>query len=505
MALPFVGQTPVQFIPRGGVTPSRFWWYNVGPWKFGGNYYAFAVNVTCIDSYDPVPVEAQVTCAIPNMYRSTDNGATWEIQDKQFDTDRPYWNTHTWPNVYFRDHVPAPDYANNRIWLVSKIRVSRSWNDYSYYLQIGYFDIATNEWVQDDCIDLGPECAFNDRLEYDANSFFWDIPTIPVVRSDGSVVIFFCGDRNASGWTTLYYVVYNPATRGWGTPVLVKDDATAHTYPIQATVTSDDRIHLFCAQSQTTGRGNQKTSTVCHVAVNANGAMGTFQVIDSDGVGLYPIPAFGRLAEGSDTAQDGIAFTYRSLEKEEDSEFIWKHKLVYADDALTPTFASDDIPFPYTVTEECSYRWATNYYHVYGGADFTAWRDGESIYVIAGTYLDSGSPDFDPVFATIWALKRDSEGSWSQAKIYETDPDVDWNWLYGGPSVQIYSGGSMGMLFWALNSNSDNNYSNEYTAPGAYGISERLYFILSPVTVSGWAYFGAGMGATNTGNYSFLV
>ena len=474
MSLPFVGQTPTQVVPRGGASWQGFWCQNYGPYKVGQNYYLFLCNIAGWDSEVEVPESERITGSFIHAYKSEDAGSTWEIQDMQVLDDWPAWKAHEsvansrW-NISFDGTKFWILYGNTNIPVTSR---------YLHYLTLGYFDTSIDTWIPDHCSVKGPQFNYlADRVTY-TNYFYNDRNTAIITRNDGVLVIFYTGEPNISEWSTLWYITYNIVT-GWGTPVKLVD-TTEHAYPLNAVITSEDRIHLFYAQTATVSSATTLPHSLHHITIDEDFSVGTPQGITTDFAKFnWPTENTGRPVIGYDPLTTKLVIAFGGEIGEAGNSWISKFWVAFADDAVDPSWTLDQVPFPYTVENPSLYYWSTLYYHTYGGSDLTAWVEGTDIYVIAATYEE------DPISSyvkssVLWCFKRDTDGVWTNANIFEFTEVDNTRWLLGGPSVQIGQYGARYLAFWAYNNTSTNNYTNE---ANSYNISERIYALVEGSTV----------------------
>ena len=461
---------PVVFIPPGGANRGSRHADFAGPWKYNGKIYGCFTNLIYYEVPNP---EDGI-----HMYVSSDDGNTWSIADEKASS---FWTS-------LAGSVGGYSFARvgDVIYMAWMQTVNTSWQQYT--LRISSFDLATETWTAD-ASGAGPTVTLR-LVRYSNNGTTRGrLHYILRAKSNGTMYLFYTGGYNGSSRTLPYYITWTPGG-GWGSPASIYNDAARNHYVVNA-INSGNRMHIFLCSDTDSFPTTTTDTYLHHVTLSESETLQTYQTVGTD-ISTNPSQHVGLPGAGTFGSETQLAIG--ALSGSLAAPNLSKHYVFTATEGDNPSWTTDTLDFP----SGADWYYEDTTVNPQGSSIDACFYHGGKLYNLVATYKDDG--DGYAEASTMWLYTKDG-AAWSYESIF--DLDDSYHWLLGSPQYGDLDDNTVGLFFFAQDWDSPNEY---YDRTGNSGNAEREYFfVIEFGIVRGWAYFGAGMGATNTGNYGFFI
>ncbi len=307
-----------------------------GPWSYGNSLYGLFSNMANVDN--PPVGDA------PNMYKSIDGGATWNIMDPKVSAD--WVGSGAEPITASAGHGGFSIHRLGNLIYMAWISLTMSGPIVLGRIRLATFNLATDTWTID-VAPGGPELvgdkpgppappedspAENDRY-------------LMRVRADGTVVVWFMGSYNASGFGELAMWSWTSGG-GWVDQGIVATDISQSHFPVGAVLDTVDPnvVHLFSGSTPRLLFSLPAVMELHHVTIRADFSLATYQTLSNDISRAEMNLAFGLADIGA--GGSGIELAIPCLSDSTVAPLRSKLYVFHAPLAENPVWVTDQLAFP---------------------------------------------------------------------------------------------------------------------------------------------------------------
>lgn len=352
-----------------------------------------------------------------DVYKSTDNGVTWVVQDARSST--------TYVNLWAAGAAAATDHVRigDVVW---KFYLAGSGTNYRMLFP-AKFDFNTDAWtINPGGLLVGPNVVVRDLGVFDPDR--WWRGTVATAWAGGNKL--FCAFSNIAGdgYRKLHCSVYDTVGHTWTTVLELTDTAYASA-PLSAIYDeAAGNVHLLYQQDTNAIGATGSDVYIRHLIYDVAGDAVTLdQFITSDvNYGTQTDWPFS-VAIGNNT------LTFATLDKDLELEdgILRQDLYVWTCDLASNVWTSINVPFP--TAESTTHSWNPSGF-VLAGAYATSWMTGAVpgvVYGIADATADGTSGADPKVYYSVY----DGVGGWSYEVIASaigdpSDPRRYWDFHF---------------------------------------------------------------------------